>query len=77
MGNKLRAAQIVWRRTKINVRLPAQLLSESVAQSLIFYLHEDSVSGLIPKGKRPETSELGKEQILKEAAWVGVGEGVQ
>lgn len=39
-GNKLRSAHIAWYKKKMNVKLAAQLLSESVATSLEFCLQE-------------------------------------
>jgi len=41
-GNRLRSAHIAWHRNKMNVRLAAQLLSESVAT----YFHRI----LLPRG---------------------------
>lgn len=41
LGNKLRFAHIAWQRKKMNVKLAAQLLSESVAKSLRFCLDEE------------------------------------
>ena len=40
LGNKLRSAHIDWKKKKMNVRLAAQTLSESVCQSLQFCLNE-------------------------------------
>ena len=40
LGNKLRIAYIAWYKKKMNVKLAAQLLSESVASSLQFCLNE-------------------------------------
>ena len=40
LGNKLRVAHIAWYKKKMNVKLAAQLLSESVASSLEFCLKE-------------------------------------
>lgn len=40
LGNRLRSAHILWHKNKMNVRLAAQLLSESVAASLQFCVSE-------------------------------------
>jgi hypothetical protein len=40
LGNKLRASHVAWVKKKINVKLAAQLLSDSVADSLQFCLDE-------------------------------------
>lgn len=40
LGNKLRASHIAWVKKKMNVKLAAQLLSDSVADSLQFCLDE-------------------------------------
>jgi len=40
LGNRLRSAHIAWEKNKMNVRLAAQLLSESVANSLEFCVKE-------------------------------------
>lgn len=42
LGNTLRAALVAWRRKKINVKLAARLLSESVVNSLRFCLEEQT-----------------------------------
>ena len=39
-GNKIRVAHSAWYKKKMNVKLAAQLLSESVASSLQFCLNE-------------------------------------
>lgn len=41
LGNKLRASHMAWFKKKMNVKLAAQLLSESVATSLEFCLKEN------------------------------------
>lgn len=41
LGNKLKLKHIIWMRKKMNVKLAAQLLSESVAKSLQFCVNEE------------------------------------
>jgi hypothetical protein len=36
LGNRLRSAHVLWKNNKMNVRLAAQLFSDSVAPSLQF-----------------------------------------
>ena len=43
LGNKLRSQHIAWMKRKMNVRLAAQLLSESVANSLQFCVENNLV----------------------------------
>lgn len=40
LGNKLRQAHVLWYKKKMNVKLAAQLLSESVASSLLYCLEQ-------------------------------------